>query len=202
MLLMRQIEWSFHLPQASNMGGIWEQQIRTVCTVLCAIMGSQLLNNERLHTFLCEAGAMINSRPITLALEDPCDLEVLTPNHILRMVHTTAHLLGAQRPTSSSARGGNVQYLVDQFWKCWIKEYLPRLCLRSGPIKEGRSLKNGDLVIVTRAAVPRNQWKLDRIVHVHPGVDGIVQKVTVKMAQKVLVRTVTKLCFLEGLDRN
>lgn len=202
-LLTRHIEWTFHPPQASHMGGIWERQIRTVRKVLRAIVGSQVLDDERLHTFFCEAEAVINSRPLTPASEDPCDLEALTPNHILRAgTHCSPPLGGASTEEQFRKRWKHVQYLADQFWKRWLKEYLPRLRLRSGPIKERRNFKRGDLVIVASEGVPRNQWKLGRIVHVKPGTDGIVRQVKVRTARNVLVRPVTKLCFLEGLDRN
>ncbi|KAK7930431.1 hypothetical protein WMY93_006826 [Mugilogobius chulae] len=41
------------------------------------------LDEEGLHTVLCEVEAILNSRPITKASTDPNDLEALTPNHLL-----------------------------------------------------------------------------------------------------------------------
>lgn len=82
------IEFKFNAPTASHMGGVWERQIRTVRSVLSALLeknGSQL-NNEALRTFMCEAEAAINSRPLTIDnTMSPVSLEALSPNHLLTM---------------------------------------------------------------------------------------------------------------------
>ena len=74
-----------NLPSASHMGGIWEQQIRTARNVLSALLetiGAQL-DDEAFRTFLCEAEAIVNSRPLSVeTLSDP-SLDPLTPNHLL-----------------------------------------------------------------------------------------------------------------------
>lgn len=43
----------------------------------------QNLDEEGLHTIVCEVEAIINGRPITKASTDPNDLAALTPNHLL-----------------------------------------------------------------------------------------------------------------------
>ena len=64
----------------------WNQSkklIRSVQKVLNSIFKVQTLDEEGLHTVLCEAEAIINGRLITKASTDPNDLEALTPNHLL-----------------------------------------------------------------------------------------------------------------------
>ena len=57
------------------------------------------------------------------------------------------------------------------------------------------------MVLITDEALPRNQWKLGRIVVVaEAGEDSLVRQVTVQTSHKSCVRSVHKLCFLEGLD--
>ena len=61
------VEMRFNVPPASHMGGVWERQIRTVQNILSAILeknGTQL-DDEALRTFMCEAEAIVNSRPLT-----------------------------------------------------------------------------------------------------------------------------------------
>ena len=81
-------EFKFNSPTASHMGEVWERQIRTVRNVLSALMthnGSQL-NDESLRTFMCEAAAVVNSRPLTVEnLFDPQSPLPLAPNQILTM---------------------------------------------------------------------------------------------------------------------
>ena len=77
-----------NVPSASHIGGVWERQIRSVRNVLLVLLennGNQL-DDESLSTFMCEAEAIINSRPLTVdGLADPDSLAPLTPNHLLTM---------------------------------------------------------------------------------------------------------------------
>lgn len=68
--------------------------MRTVRKVLRAIVGSQVVDEERLQTLFCEVEAVINGRPITPASEDPNDLEALTPSHLLQVGACTHLPLG------------------------------------------------------------------------------------------------------------
>lgn len=51
--------------------------------ILNITVKEQQLGEEGLHTLLCEAEAVINSRPITSTSSDLNDLEALTPIHLL-----------------------------------------------------------------------------------------------------------------------
>ena len=82
-LLQKGIKWTFNPPTGSHHGGVWERLIRSVRKVLSSTLKVQRLDEEGLHTVLCEVEAIINSRPITKASTDPNDLEALTPNHLL-----------------------------------------------------------------------------------------------------------------------
>ena len=55
----------------------------------------------------------------------------------------------------------------------------------------------GDLVIVVDDDAPRDKWTTCRVVHVHPGKNGVVRAASVKVGEKIYVRPVAKLCLLE-----
>ena len=61
-------EWHFNPPHASYFGGVWEQQIGTICRVLNAMLlepeGSQL-THELLVTLMAEVTAIVNARPLS-----------------------------------------------------------------------------------------------------------------------------------------
>ena len=63
LLLLRDIKWIFNPPKASHHGGIWERYIRTVRKVMQALLQEQMLNDESLHTLMCEVESIINGRP-------------------------------------------------------------------------------------------------------------------------------------------
>lgn len=71
---------------------IWEAS----GNVKSVIVGTQVLDDGRLHTLFCEVQAVINSRPITPASENPHDLDGLTPNHLLRAGAHNCLPLGGQ----------------------------------------------------------------------------------------------------------
>ena len=119
--------FTMNVPSASHMGGVWERQIRSVRNVLNALLhsnGSQL-NGESLRTFMCEAEAIVNSRPLTVdTMTDPSSLNPLTPNHLLTM--KTKVVLPPpgtfQYPDKyCRKRWRRVQHLANEFWARWKK---------------------------------------------------------------------------------
>ena len=75
-------------PSASHAGGVWEEQIRTIRSVLTALLDGNagVLDGETFQTLICEAEAIVNSRLLTLDnLSDPDSLAPLMLNHILTM---------------------------------------------------------------------------------------------------------------------
>lgn len=68
-LLEKKCDWfkfELNVPSASHMGGSWERQIRTVRSVLSALLEDhgQQLDDESLRTLMCEAESVVNSRPL------------------------------------------------------------------------------------------------------------------------------------------
>ena len=120
-------------PSASHMGGVWERQIRSVHAILCALLQSsgQQLDDESLRTFMCEAEAIVNSRPLTTdGLTTPSSPEPLTPNHLLTMKANV--LLPPPRDFKradfySRKRWCRVQHLANEFWNRWKKDFLQSL---------------------------------------------------------------------------
>nr|XP_055049264.1 uncharacterized protein LOC129434357 [Misgurnus anguillicaudatus] len=176
-------EFLMNPPAASHMGGVWERQIRTIRSVLTAILdqSAQRLDSSSLRTFLYEVMAIVNSRPLTAELlNDPSAPEPLTPNHILTMKSTIILPPPGQFVREDlylRKRWRRVQYLADEFWIRWKKEYLLSLQQRQKWQKNRRNLKVNDLVLLQDDHAPRNEWKLARITEVYPGSDDRVRKV-------------------------
>ena len=82
------IQWKRNPPTASNMGGVWERQIRSAHAILVALLKihGTSLNDESLHTFLAEVEAIVNTRPITSeSLSDVHSPVPLCPMQLLIM---------------------------------------------------------------------------------------------------------------------
>ncbi|KAK0147265.1 hypothetical protein N1851_013317 [Merluccius polli] len=198
-------EFLMNPPAASHMGGIWERQIRTVRSVLTAILdrSAQRLDSSSLRTFLYEVMAIINSRPLTVEhLNDPSSPEPLTPNHILTMKSTI--ILPppgkfVKEDLYLQKRWRRVQYLANEFWIRWKKEYLLNLQARHKWQKNKRNLKVNDIVLLQDDQVPRNEWKLARITEVYPGSDDRVRKVRLLVSDTTFEKgkSTTRTVFLD-----
>jgi len=199
-LLLKDVKWIFNPPAASHMGGAWERLIRTVRQGLEATLRGQVLDDERLDTVFCEVESVVNGRPLTPISDDPNDLEALTPNHLLLLRPGLCSPLGEfSAKNTYRRRWQHVQYLSDQFWKRWIKEYLPTLQLRRKWLKSHRNVRVGDTVLVAQESMPRRNWPLGRITATFFGRDGLVRSAELKTANSYLTRLVNKLCLLEGV---
>ena len=80
--------WKRNPPLSSNMGGVWESQIRSGRAILNSLLkthGSSL-SDESLQNLLVEVEAIINSCPLTTdVLSDVTSLAPLSPVNLLTM---------------------------------------------------------------------------------------------------------------------
>lgn len=194
-MLKERCDWfelKLNVPTASHMGGIWERQIRTVRSVLCALLekNGHQMNDEALRTFMCEAEAVVNSRPLTAEGTTSSDTaEPLTPNHFLT-VKTKVVLPPPGKFTSSDLYSRKwwrrVQHLTNEFWSRWKKEFLLSLQTRQKWTRPRKNLQVNDIVIVKDDDIPRNQWKMGRVIEAIPDQDGLVRKVMLDIASPSL----------------
>lgn len=202
-LLQSGIDWTFNPPSASHFGGVWERLIRSVRKVLFSVLHEQTihLDDEGLATLFCEVEAILNGRPLTPTSDNPSDLSVLTPNHLLLLKSGETLPPGtfSQRDNYVRRRWRQIQYLADIFWCRWIKEYLPLLQSRQMWLKQGRNAKEGDLVLIVENG-PRNHWNLGRILEVQRDIHDIVRVVKVKTVSSILTRPITKVCLVLESD--
>ena len=78
---------------------------------------------------MTEVEGILNSRPIVSIIFDSQGDEPLTPNHLLLM-RGNANLspgLFCDNECYSRKRWAQIQYLSNQFWKRWLKEFFPNL---------------------------------------------------------------------------
>ena len=114
------------------MGGAWERMIRSVRNVLVGILAqhSTQLDDELLRTFMVEAEAIVSSRPLTYQDTSPDSPESLTPNQLLTLkANVVLPPPGnfVKEDPYCRKRWRRVQYLANQFWTRWRKEFLVTL---------------------------------------------------------------------------
>lgn len=149
----------------------------------------------------CFVEAILNDRPITKLLEDPNDLEPLTPNHLLLLKGKPSLPPGVLGPDDQYVRRQwrQVQYLSDLFWKRWVQEYLPFLQERQKWNQKRRSLSAGDIVVIMDPSAPCGSWPFARVLEVFPDRHGLVRSVRLQTKSSVIELPVTKLCLVYGV---
>ena len=197
------VEWERNPASASHMGGVWERQIRTIRSVLSSLLMEHAgrLNDESLKTLFVEVESIVNSRPLCYDTLTDESTEPLTPNHLLTMktkVVLPPPGVFQRADVYCRKRWRAVQYLANEFWTRWRKEYLLNLQQRQKWTAVRPNLKVDDVVLVADMDCHRSQWPLGRIVDVFPSDDGLVRKVSVKVAssETPLSRPVTRLVLL------
>lgn len=186
-LAERQCDFCTSVPDTSHVGGVWERQIRSVRSVLSSVLAQCIgrLEDASLRTFY-EAMSIINSRPLTVdSINDPTSLEPLTPNHLLTMkssVPLPPPGKFVKEDLYSRKRWRRVQYLSEQFWCRWRKEYLAGIALRQKWHAPRRNVQVDDIVIVQEDGC-RNEWKLARVLDVCKSDNGLVRKATIQIGR-------------------
>lgn len=200
------IRWKYIAERAAWWGGFWERMIRTVKTALRKILGKTSLSTSELETVLVEIESVVNSRPITFVYNDPNEPSPISPSHFLvgeRLTSAPPCKLNFD-PSCNSRKLFVKKYnyrekLLEHFWKRWRKEYL--LLLRSfntsvPQIQKG-VFKVGEIVLIGDEKLPRNMWKLGKVIEVFPGRDNKIRSVKVKHAGGCIRRPIQLIYPLE-----
>ena len=189
-LLERECDWfefQMNVPASSHMGGVRERQIRTARNVLNAPPSSRW---KAVGRRISATEAIVNTRPLAVPnISYPTDAEPLIPNHLLTM---KSRILLPPPGEFQRAdlylvkRWRRVQYLVDQFWLRWHKDFL---CTRQERPKWNKPRRNmcvGDVVLIKDDNAPRNCWRKARVDDVYTDEDGLVRKVRIIVADSSL----------------
>ena len=197
-LRQRDVQWTFNPPAASHMGGSWERLIRSVRRILSSLLTSQSISNEVLLTVMAEAESIVNSRPLVPIIFEPGE-EPLTPNHLL-LLRGNANLppgLFEKKECYPRRRWRQAQFLANQFWQRFKREFLPHIIHRQKWFNKQRNLRINDVVLIADDSAPRSRWALGRITSVYPDSNGTVRTVLVKTGVTTLKRPIHKLCLVE-----
>lgn len=197
-LAKQKIKWNFIPPRSPNFVGLWEATVKAVKKHFYAVTKGLTKTFEEFYTLLVEIEAVLNSRPLTPLSNDPSDLSVLTPSHFLigdSLIQPVQHNL-CEVSDNQLSHWQHVQKLRQHFWKRWHLEYLQELQRRHKWSTGNGDLKINDLVLLMEDNMTPLQWRMGRIVELHPGPDSVTRLASVRTADTVLKRSVRKLCVL------
>ena len=178
------IQWKFNLSRSPWWGGFFERMVGLVKDTLKKSLGHANLTFSELQELLLDIEFCLNNRPLTYQTEG-LDNEVLTPNHLVhgrRMKSLRGEeVYSDEDQIPAKKRLRYLQKCREKYWNRWTKEYLTSL-REHHKIHQGGSNKitQGDIVLVKDENLPRNRWKLGKVLTIIRGKDGVERGVTLK----------------------
>ena len=193
-----QITWHFNPPAAPHFGGLWEAGVKSVKHHLRRVIVPNLLTYEEYATLLTQIEACLNSRPLCRIENSKDDLTVLTPGHFLiGQALTSVPEPGiTEGEITFNKRWKHIQYMMQQFWKGWSRDYLNQLQQRNKWKEKQTNVTKGDIVIIKEDNTAPTYWPLAFIENLYPGSDGLIRVVDVRTSTKLYKRPITKLCVV------
>ncbi|XP_067947249.1 uncharacterized protein [Watersipora subatra] len=176
----------FNPPHASNMGGVWERQIRSARSILKGL-GSKYggrMSSSQLRTLFYEVMATINSRPLGSVTENEMPL---SPNMLLTMkseITLPSPENFTDADTYSRKRWRVVQSLANMFWRRWKGEYLQSLQQRQKWVRKTPEILVGDIVHVLQDESFRNCWSLGKVEECVRSHDGEVRSLRLRVGSR------------------
>lgn len=192
------LDWKFIPPGAPHMGGLWEAGVKSFKTHLRKFMPKMNFTFEEFSTILIRIEACLNSRPLSIASDDPNDLSPLTPGHFL--IGTS--MLAPPEPDISDQditlvnRWKRLKIISQYFCQRWKVEYLKDLHRRNKWKYPQSNLKVGDLVVIKDERYSPNDWKMGRVEKTYEGTDHNVRVVDIKTISGIVSRPITKIVKL------
>ncbi|XP_055924428.1 uncharacterized protein LOC129956530 [Argiope bruennichi] len=187
-----------NVPSAPHFSGLWEASVKAMKYHLKRVIGCQILTNEEFSTVLVETEAVLNSRPLVVASNDPDDFSVITPDHFL--VGSELQKIPEPDLTDQKISIQDRLKLTSQisqfFWRSWSKDYLTQLQVRNKWKTPGANLKVNDLVLIRDDNLLPIKWKMARVVETFEGISNYVRAVNLKTANGGLKRPIYKLVKL------
>jgi transposase InsO family protein len=192
------IKWNFIPPSAPHFGGSWERMVGLVKRSLYRTLKTRAPREEVLRSLLIEVENMVNSRPLYYSgSNDDLDQPAITPNNFLRHSDRVVFAPGDLSHINYKKQWRFCQEMCQEVWKRWMHDYLPTISRRSKWYDETKPLEIGTLVLVVDDQSERNVWKRAIVETVHPGSDGRVRTATVRTANGVYLRPVSKLAVID-----
>ncbi|GFW49835.1 integrase catalytic domain-containing protein [Trichonephila clavipes] len=202
------IKWNYIVERAAWWGGFYEHMVRSVKVALRKTLGRSSLTTEQLLTVLTEIEGMINSRPITYVGSETEEPIPLTPAHfIIEKRITSLPPVRLRLDSNLSSRKCLIkafnyrEKLMRSFWSRWKNENLLNLIsVHPSTLKNASEFKINDVVLIKDDQLPRNFWKLGKILELFPGTDGKVRACKIKIDSYIIKHPVQLLYNLEIQD--
>ena len=183
-----QLEWHFSPARAPHFGRLWEAGVKAMKSTLLKILPPHPLSFEEFCTVLTDAGAAVNSRPLTPVDSHPPDRgTILTPGHFLigRPLKALPTQTDSQVTVSLQRRWKLTRQLSQEIWHLWKSTYLKPINAHSKWKTARPNLQVGDVVVVKDETLRQRTWPLALVIRTFPGKGELVRVVDIRCQNKV-----------------
>ena len=170
--------------------------IRSVRRILYVLLRENPTSDAVLNTVLIEAARIVNNRPLLKVTSD-IDATTLTPNHLILLRSTETSVVSPFSSDLFRRQWNQMNNIANQFWRKWLKEYVPLLQRRQKWIERRPNLKEGDVVLISDPGTPRNHWPVGVVLEAISSKDALVRTVRLKVKEGEVSRDIRRLCLLE-----
>jgi len=188
------IEFLFSPAYTPHCNGVTERMVRSMKTSLKHVISDGLLTDDEFHTAAKKVQAILNSRPLGYFGTQPEDITPLTPAHFLADKALKDITIDASHLDHKS-RYKLVQHTLDDAWKRFQKEVIPKLNVINKWTKQHGNLEVGDVVVVMDAE-ETGKFPLGLVIETFPGSDGLVRIVKVRIRGHETKRHAARLMLL------
>ena len=192
------IEWHFNPPRSPHTGGLWESAVKSSKRLISNAIGKNTFTLEEFYTVVKEVEAIINSRPLCPVSNDPNYVDILTAGHFIigKPLVSLPEFIAPQAHLSYTDRFKQLQHIRQKIWNRYSTECLHYLQQRHKWISCQPNIVVGSLVLLKEENSLPLHWPRGRITAIHPGPDGLVRVVTVKVGNSLLKRSIHSVALL------
>lgn len=191
------VAWADAVPRAPHRLGTVEAIIKGVKRALIAGLRAMTSRDpDAWDTLLAKVNFMINSRPLDPGYWTDLTQAPITANDILH-----PYLRTRMVPECPADSVGAVQQAVHDFWVEWRNQVPPELLPATKWNTGEKNWQEGDLVLIKRLQrggiqIPKGQWPKGVISTLHPSRDGVVRKVSLRLASGKTTQAATPYLIL------
>ena len=147
------------------------------------------------------AERILNERPITYTSGNPQDLKAVRPADFLSQNHFDRLFPFDWGKFSVSRRFHLLQRYADEWWRLFLKDFIPTLHARKVWKREREELKEDDVVAILDFQNDRGYYPLGRVISLRKSrTDGIPRTAEVLVEGKIISRPVINLIPLVRED--
>ena len=179
--------WEFVPVGAQHRNGLAEATVKVLKQSLQhALPSGTVLSFTELNTLCAKISFAVNARPLGLnntshSSQQDDFLTVVTPNQLLlgRSDDASPPLDYCEEDGKFTRRLAYVSSVYNLWWARWIQQVLPTLVPIRRWRKKKQNLKVGDVVMIEHSNVVKDDYRIGKIVQVHPDSSKLVRTVTV-----------------------